>query len=51
MMVQKLRKLKLAAAQLTSGQSKNNLVFFFLEKLKYSWDEKTLEHMDLNLGH
>lgn len=31
MMVQKLRKLKLAAAQLTSGQSKNNLVFFFGE--------------------
>lgn len=28
---QKLRKLKLAAAQLTSGQSKNNLVFFFGE--------------------
>lgn len=31
MMVQKLWKLKLAAAQLTSGQSKNNLVFFFGE--------------------
>lgn len=46
-MIQKLCKLKLAAAQLTSGQQKKTI----FETVRYSEGGSTLERMDLNLGH